>query len=244
MKIFLTGASGFIGKKLTEKLVRRGHIVTVLTRSKNKSNFLKVEVKKVIHGNILNPKKYTKELVKNDAVIHLAAIRANWGNKKDFLKVNGYSVSNLFVKGSRVKHVILTSSVYVHGPLKKIPANESHPVNTRDIYSKSKVLAERLTKKYSKRTNIPYTIIRPAIVYGVGDNETGFVSKMVSLLKKNKFLFIGDGENYVHLVYFDDLVDAYIKALEKGGNNKVFIIASKNAIKLKELVKIIQHELK
>lgn len=244
MKIFVTGASGFIGSHLVPKLKDRGLETTVLLRDeKKKKNFESLGANVVI-GDITQPKSFQNELKLHETVIHLAAIRSNWGREEDFKKTNSDAIKSLFIPKSKIKHVIITSSVYTMGNLAKIPADENICLNAKDLYGKTKILAEKYTLQYSKKTNIPFTIIRPSIVYGPGDNDIGMISKMIKLITQKKLPIIGTGNNLLHLIYIEDLVNGYIKAIENGGNNQTYILAGANPIKFIDLVNLIKKELK
>ena len=241
MRIFVTGANGFIGRRLIKKLIK-DHQVTVLTREKLHPELSKLNFEKIVIGDITKPDTYKRFLKNQEIIIHLAAIRDNWGNEKEFIKVNSDSINNFFIKNSRLKHIILTSSVYVHGSQNKT-INEDSPINDRDIYSKSKILAEKIIQNQALKKPF-YTIIRPAIVYGPGDNKNGMIVRLIQMIKDNRFMFLGNGENRLHLVYVDDLVTSYIKAIEKGPENQTYIVASKEAIKIKNMIKLIERNLK
>ena len=243
MKIFITGATGFIGSHLISELQKRGYNITALVRNKSQKNKLEsINIKAVI-GDIVNPKTFQNILKQHEIVIHLAALRSNWDSQEKFRKINSEAIKNLFIPNSKLKHVIITSSVYAIGNLLKIPADEHHPLKAHDLYGKSKILAEEFTKKFSQKYKIPFTIIRPAIVYGQQDNDLGMVIKMIKFIKQKKFPIIGTGKNLLHLIYIDDLVNGYTKAIEIGGHNKTYILAGEKPIRLIDLVNLIKKEL-
>jgi nucleoside-diphosphate-sugar epimerase len=244
MKIFLTGGTGFIGMSLLKKLLSKKYTVVALVRNSENAEILKMLGAEPVIGDISQPKTFQEKLKNCDVVIHLAAIRANWGDSNEFIRINSLAIKNLFVSNSKIKHVIVTSSVYAMGTLKELPANELHVLNAKDIYGKTKIMAENITKKSSSTTNIPYTIIRPAIVYGPNDNEMAFMSKFVTLTRKKKLPKIGSGNNLLHLVHIDDLVNGYLNAVESKANNQTYILASKNPISFNELLKMVKKELK
>ncbi len=244
MKIFITGATGFIGRELIKKLKKEKYQITALARDKSKAELLKKQGVKTVIGDLLKPETFTKELNSNDVFIHLAAIRANWNIPSNFLEVNAHVLKKLITPNSQLKHIIDTSSVYVYGRLKDHPTDENSPLLAKDIYGKSKIIAENNLQEVCLKYGIPYTVIRPAIVYGPNDTELGMVTKMVELIKKNKFPIIGSGNNLLHLVYIDDLTEAYIKAIKKGGQNQTYLIASSKPIKLIDLVNLVKKNLK
>lgn len=244
MKIFLTGTTGFIGKHLLKRLIEDKHQVTVLVRNQQKKEFLRNMGAKIVLGDILNPTKYINVLNSCDVLIHLAGLRTNWATEEDFGAINGRSILKLVNKKSSLKHIIVLSSVYVMGKLQYLPANEEHPLLAGDLYGKSKIVLENCTKQIGKDCNIPYTIIRPAIVYGPGDNDIGMIVKLIKLVRNKRFFFIGNGKNLLHLIYIDDLVSGILKALKLPGQNRTFILAGEQPITLLGLVGLIKKETK
>lgn len=242
-KIFVTGATGFIGRHLVDKLIEKGYKVTILIRNKRFEMYFKKKGVSVVTADITKLGKIKDIIGDHTTIVHLAGIRSNWGSKESFDKVNNKAIVNLFIAKSKIRHVIVTSSVYAMGELDFLPANETSPLRAKDAYGISKVLAEETTKKYSQLTQIGYTIIRPAIVYGPGDNDLGMVNKLLNLIANKKFFIIGNGENYLHLIFLDDLINGYIKAIEKGGNNETYILAGSKPIRLINLVRVIKKNL-
>lgn len=244
MKIFVTGSTGFIGTLLVRRLVKEGYKVTALVRSESAKRSLERLGVRAVIGDINNQEEFLDYLKQTEVVVHLAAIRSNWGDEDDFIRTNSRSIANLFVNNSKIKHVIITSSVYAMGKLAKLPADETVPTCASDLYGRSKKIAEQKTKEYSKKTKIPYTIIRPAIVYGPNDNDLGMIVKMIKLIKSEKFIIIGNGENLLHLIYIDDLIDGVMKIIRGRGKNETYIMAGQKPIKLRDLVSLIQQNLK
>ncbi|MDP3973582.1 MAG: NAD(P)-dependent oxidoreductase [Candidatus Daviesbacteria bacterium] len=242
-KLFITGASGFVGRHLVKKLNKRKYLITVLLRKKSDTPFFMKMGIKVILGDLTHHKTFIGQLNKCDILVNLAGIRANWGVKEEFFKINSEVIKKFFSKESSLKHIIITSSVYAMGRLSKIPADETSLLSGLGIYGKSKIRAEEITKELSSNFNIPYTIIRPAIIYGPNDNERGMLVKMISLVKNNRFLIIGNGKNLLHLIYIDDLVQGFINAIEMGGHNQTYILAAAKPITLYNLLLLIRKEL-
>lgn len=232
MKIFLTGATGFIGYALVGALVQEGHNVKVLIRNKadqNKFVNLKVEV---IVGSLDDDSLLNRELEGIDVVYHLAAIRRDWGHSwSSYRQTNVFLTEKIVTAAVRkVKHFILISSVKANNP-------ESN-------YAMSKKEAEDITRRICICNRLPLTIIRPAIVYGPGDHRDGMIPKLIGLIKSRKFFIVGNGQNRIHLVYITDLISALVSAGSKKGNADTYTIAGEKPITLSCLAELIARELK
>lgn len=243
MRIFLTGATGFIGKHLLKRLQKENYQVTALVRQ-IKDKDLKRRDTRFILGDIRNPSNFAKELNNCNTLVHLAALRTNWAAPQDFLEVNSKSILGMVKRKTLLKHIIVVSSVYSMGTLEYLPADESHPLNARDLYGKSKILLEEFTREIAKKYGIKYTIVRPAIVYGPGDSKSGMVIKMIDLIKKNGLPIIGNGQNLLHLIYVDDLIEGLMKIIKSSGYNETYILAYKEPITLIKLIELIKNQLK
>lgn len=241
MKIFITGGTGFVGNKLVDKLSKTNNELIVLTRNAPNTK-LRKNVKYLV-GDINKPSTFKKELNSCNLLIHLAAFRSNWGDKKKFIETNSKSINNFFTTDSKVKYAIVISSVYVYGVIKDLPASEQAPQNAKDIYGISKVLLEKEAIKTFNKLKIKYCVVRPSIVYGPGDNESGMIVKLISMLRNNKFFYIGNGENLIHLVYVDDLVNAISLVINKRPENQIYTIAGEKPIQLYKLTSLVQKEL-
>jgi nucleoside-diphosphate-sugar epimerase len=239
MHVFVTGASGFVGESLCKELVNKNYSLTVLLRNEESVKKFKELKVRIVKSDILKPKMFRDDINKCDVLVHLAGLRANWGDPSEFYKINSESINGIVKQKTNLQHIIICSSVYVYGDLKRMPASESHPMLAKDVYGKSKVLLEQFAKIEANKYKIPYTIIRPAIVYGPGDNSLSFINKLISILKKRIVIIAGRGNNLVHLIYIDDLIQGIISIIKKGGKNQEYNLAGENPIELSKLIRII-----
>lgn len=232
MKVLVTGGTGFIGKHLLKALVSQGYKVEVLVRKTEDQEKVKKFGAKAILGNLGDLKSLRKIVSRVDICYHLAAIRNDWGYSwKDYSQDNVEATRNLLTALSgQLKHFIFISSV-----------KASHPTT---LYGKSKLQAEKIVLEFFSKKSLPLTIIRPAIVYGPEDSYSGMMPKLIRLIKNGRFLMVGDGENRLHLVYINDLVQAFLLAAKRLGQGKIYTIASEKPLKLKDLVNLISNELK
>ena len=234
--ILLTGSNGFIGSNIYSALLQNSKYNILTINRGNHINSLVYE-KKMIIGNFYDPLILDRISEKIDIIIHCAAIRGETNLPySEYKKVNVLGTETLlkFAKKHNIRRFIYISSVGVLGTIPAIqPASNKNPSNPDGKYHQSKWQAEELVRAY--HTNGLQTIIlRPTITYGPGDD--GFVSKLVSLIKKRKFIF-PKGNIYIHLLDVGAFSELIVNIMEKDlYDGKTSIIADKKAIRLKTLV--------
>ena len=187
MKIFLTGACGFIGSHLAEKLVKNNFKVKALTYYNPHDNLgcLKYLNKKIlgkidIHKGDVRDQELISELTKKvDVVIHLAAligIPYSYHAVKSYLDTNVMGTFNILnaAKNNKIKKVIVTSTSEVYGSAKKVPIDENHSLNAQSPYAASKIAADQLALSFLGLLKTPITIIRPLIHTGLDSPKEQF----------------------------------------------------------------------
>ncbi|NIP39194.1 MAG: SDR family NAD(P)-dependent oxidoreductase [Candidatus Dadabacteria bacterium] len=231
MNIFITGATGFIGRQLTKKLVENNHTVSALVRNKYKAKELTELGVKIHEGDVTDTKSIEGALRGCDTLFHLANISRWWlRDKNKYIDVNVTGTKNLLVEASRagVRKVIFTSSVAAirqpHGVLSR--EDLEHCGEFESLYGKSKYLAEQEVLKFAKTSNLDISVLNPGVVIGPGDFKT-FGKILIEFLNRRLKFRVFD-ESYVPLVYIDDVVDAHIVATEKAKLGEKYILVSEN----------------
>lgn len=233
MKVFVTGATGFIGKHLVRKLCDKKIEVTALIRkNSNISGIANLNNLSFVQGDIENktiliPKKC-------NAVIHLAAQLGQYGVPKSrFFAVNVEATKNLIISASdaKIKQFIFISTPGVTG-IGNRKVQETAPYNPRGIYEETKAIGEQETIRLCAEHKIPYTIIRPDFVYGEEDY------RRISLYKRinnRSFLLPGKGTSFLHPTYVGDIINGIILTLNNpNAYNNIFNIAAEYDITSKE----------
>lgn len=244
MKIAVTGASGFVGSKLSLYLHKRGHNLVALVRSKEKSRpFNEAGIATRI-CDITEKLSLPKAFKDVEVVMHLAALfnnpEASWG---EYRRVNMEGTRNVMEAAiaSGVKRVIHCSTVGVATGYAEMPYSEKTPYSppSWDKYEMTKCEGEKIALSYHSENGFSVVVIRPSQVYGPGDRNK---AKFYRLVKKG--VLVNPGKTLKHLIFIDDLCHAFeiVSSHEKAGG-EIFIIGDKRAIPLKELVAIVAREL-
>lgn len=224
MKIFVTGATGFIGSTLVERLVADGLFVKALIRRGSDRKFLKsVETKiEIVEGSLFDKDALENGVADCDVVFHLAGVVAA-PSEGAFYKSNVLGTQNLIdainSKASRLKQFVLVSSLAAGGPGQtenpRLETDKDEPVSA---YGKSKLQAETVVRK--RLRGIPIKIIRPPIVFGPRDS--GVLTMIKPVLNGFMPLIRGrtlSGNKYYSVIFVNDLVDALIELLKVQKNS-------------------------
>lgn len=240
-KALVTGASGFLGSHLVERLSRDGYRVYALLRKSSSKEYLK-DIKGInfIYGDLFDIpslKSATKDM---DVVIHCAALMSNydWVKRKEFYRINCMGTKNMLdaAISSGIEHFIHISTVGVLGGNNgQVYLDENALYGKRlSNYEWSKSEAERILLNHGKGSEVPITIVRPAQLYGPRMVYGWLVT--LSSIKQNKFMIIGDGSPLIHMTYIDDVIDGIVSLiLKKESYGKIFHFAGPEAISLKRL---------
>lgn len=244
MKILVTGGTGFVGSYLVDALIKRNYTVRCLVRQTSNTTFLKKIGAELIYGDITDKKSLEKSVENIDVIFHLAAIKENFFiDKKIFWDVNFNSTKNLLdiCHKKKIKRFIFCSTILVTGYPNRLPIDEKFPYEFHDLYQKTKGECEKLILKYFYEKGVPITIIRPAIVYGIGKC---FVVDLARMIRNKKFVFLGNGNNKIHLVHIKNLIKSFILTIKKKDSiGQIYIIADEKPTKLKNLIKTISKTL-
>lgn len=241
MRVLVTGGTGFVGSHLALRFIKRGYDVRVLTRKKTlETNYLNKLGIEICFGDITK-KSSVKKAVKDVALVyHLAAVLREIAiPDKVYWDVHVGGTQNILDASIRenVERFVHCSTVGVHGHISNPPADESYPYNPGDIYQKTKCEGEKLALRYFNEKGLPGVVVRPCGIYGPGDTR---LLKLFKSIYHQKFVMIGKGDVSYHLVYIDDLIDAFeLCGQKKEALGEIYIIGGNEAPSLNKLVKVI-----
>ena len=240
-KIFLTGASGFIGRAVVKRLKDNYQLTLLLPPGEPAVG---LSDQNIVRGDITRPKSLSGLIDGHDTVIHMAGAvgHQSW---KNCLSINVDGTRNVIRKAVKagVIRFIHMSSVSVYGRVPDIMITEDQPFKKiRDPYGDTKIDAELMIRKYAEKNRIDLTVLRPTAVYGDGDSK--FLPKLVENLKTGKFRMMGDGSHSVDLVNVVDVAEAvYLTLLRPESMGHTYNIANQKNPVWNSLLKNICAEL-
>jgi NAD dependent epimerase/dehydratase len=248
-KVLVTGAEGFIGSHLTERLVALGAEVKALVMynsfntwgwidtfrpgEKNKMHIICADIRE---ADLL--KSTLKDI---DIVFHLAALIAipySYASPSSYVKTNIEGTLNLLQTAldSGVEKFIHTSTSEVYGTAKYVPIDEKHPLQGQSPYSASKIGADMIAESFHKSFELPVTTVRPFNTYGPRQSARAIIPTLIVQMLKSDKIQLGSLHPVRDFTYVTDTAEGFIKAAEADEiNGKVINLGSANGISIGEL---------
>jgi dihydroflavonol-4-reductase len=205
MRALVTGATGFVGSHLVEALQRGSVRITALARSPAKAAVLVASGIRVVRGDLHDTEGLDQAVQDQDVVYHVAGVVAA-PDETAFLRSNRDGTRNLVIAAERhgKPRFVLVSSLAAAGPAAKgTPLQGTEPPRPVTAYGRSKLAAEELVRSSS----LPWSIVRPPIVYGPRDRE---VLKVFRLARLGIAPVFGDGRQELSAVHARDLALALV----------------------------------
>ena len=224
--ILVTGSSGFIGRKVLEKLPKLGVITDY-------DNSIRIDLQNINEVMKINSA---------DIVIHLAG-----KTPKKELKWNDYFNNNIsstlnileYCIKKNVKKLIYVSN-YIYGNPKYSPIDEIHPINPHNSYSESKYLGERLCKFYCDKMNINLIILRPFNIYGESMNKNFLLSNLINSIKTDQKMTIVNKDSRRDFLHVDDFVDLILKIKDYDCKFEIFNVGTGISFSFNEIIEKIE----
>jgi NADH dehydrogenase len=196
MKVFLTGATGFVGKNMLGRLLAEGHAVRALVRERQKASSSENEKAELVAGDVVNGTGLTEGMQGCDAVIHLVGIIMEKGTNT-FERVHHLGTRNVVEAAKRtgIKRFIQMSALGVRA-------------DGVAAYQTTKWKGEEEVR----HSGIPFCILRPSLIFGQGD---GFVTQMMATMRSAPFFrpVPGDGTPKFRPVAIEDVTTCFLRAL-------------------------------
>ena len=258
MKILVTGACGFIGSNLVNKLVSLNYKVKALTfynKNNNDGNleFFNLKKKKnleVISGDIRDNFFLDDVTKKVDVIFHLAALISipySYISPKSYIDTNVLGTYNILnsSKKNKVRKVFITSTSEVYGTAQKIPIDEGHILNAQSPYAASKVAADQLSYSFYKSYGVPITILRPFNTFGPLQSNRAILPTIINqIINNKKILKLGNISPTRDLTYVEDTINAFMCAMKtkKKIIGESINIGSNFEISIKDILQILNND--
>lgn len=251
--VLVTGATGFIGSNLCQRLVKEGHNVITIIRDEKKNDSLKIlnlwDKVTRIRGDITNYH-FVERLISDyeiDTIFHLAAqaiVREAKESPLSTYNINIMGTVNVLEacrRTSTVKTIVVASSDKVYGDSDILPYKEDFLLNAKNVYDSSKLCTDVISRTYYNEYDLPIVVLRPSNIYGGCDlNMSRIIPKTIKqCFYKDNIKFQKRVPLYREFLYIDDIVNAYIFSIKNIDKMKgeVYNVGTGQLIEMEDLLK-------
>ncbi|NMH86539.1 NAD-dependent epimerase/dehydratase family protein [Flavivirga algicola] len=215
MKVLLTGATGFLGWRTLEVLVKEPRINTIIATGRTLKKTHQIDHEKVTYvlGD-LEDLSFVQEIIQNvDYIVHAAALSSPWGEKALFERANVLTQKNLIKAALEygIKNFVFISSPSLYFEFKDrfdIKEEDKLPKKLINAYAKTKRKAEVLLT----HSGLTYVILRPRAIIGRGD--TVIMPRLIRVFDEGRLKIIGNGKNIADLTSVENVATAILLSLQ------------------------------
>lgn len=245
--VLVTGAGGFIGSHLVERLAESGAKIRALVHYNSSGGWGWLDQSsvrndiEVILGDVRDPDSIEKAVKGVDTIFHLAALIAipySYRAPLSYIRTNVEGTANVLQSAIRanVELVVHTSTSEVYGTARRIPIDEDHPLQGQSPYSASKIGADKIAESFHRSFGLPVVTVRPFNTYGPRQSARAVIPTIITQALADQPIKLGNLEPTRDLNYVQDTVAGFIKAAEStNGVGNVFNLGTGREISIKEL---------
>jgi dTDP-glucose 4,6-dehydratase len=226
-RVLVTGAGGFIGSHVVERLVRSGASVRAFIRYTSRPDHgcltdLPVEIQdqvEVYRGDLANPEALNDAVAGTSVVLALGALIAipySYRHPREYVFTNVEGVVNVLEACRRheVERLVHTSTSEVYGTAQRVPIDEDHPLQAQSPYAATKVAADQLALSYWRTFSTPVVVARPFNTYGPRQSARAVIPTIVTQALVNDTVRLGNLESTRDFTYVTDTVRGFLHAGE------------------------------
>lgn len=224
MRVFVSGASGFVGGHVVEGLLAAGHAVRAMARSERSAEAVRGYGAEPFTCSLADVS--AAHLEGCDAVVHCAAFVEEWGTRADFWEANVEGTRRMLdaARGAGVErfvHIGTEAAIFDGHDLVEVDESHPYPARQRFLYSETKAEAERLVLA----ANGPMTTIslRPRLVWGPRD--TSVLPAVLRMAREGSWAWLDGGERLTSTTHVANLVSAVVLALDHGEGGRAYFVA-------------------
>lgn len=247
-KVLVTGAGGFIGSHLSERLLELGADVRALIHYNSLGrwgwldNSCRHNEMDMVLGDITDRDSVYKAMEGREFVFHLAAligIPYSYHAPASYVQNNIVGTLNLLqaARDMKVKRFIHTSTSETYGTAQYTPIDEKHPLQGQSPYSATKIGADKIAESFYRSFNLPVVTVRPFNTYGPRQSTRAIIPTVITQALAKKVVHLGSVTPKRDLTFVEDTVSSFICAAvaEESALGEVFNIGFGEALSIKEL---------
>ena len=236
MKIFITGASGFIGGAIGKKLSEQ-HSIYAMARSEKSANKIG-ELGLIPVMTELN-KVGPSDLQGCELIIHSAAYVEAWGTKEQYWKINVEGSRQLLAVAHKAGvnkfiHISTEACLFYGQPMDNIDESYPYAENSPYLYSQTKAEAEKIVLAANRPNEFETVAIRPRMVWGPGDQT--ILPEVLKMIDKGSFMWIDHGKSLTSTTHIHNLVHGVELAIQKAKGGEAYFITDDEVLTMKEFL--------
>jgi dTDP-glucose 4,6-dehydratase len=222
----ITGAGGFIGSHLTERLVREGAQVRALVRYTSRSDegflaALSADIRSqidIVYGDVRDLKTVREAMRDIHFVFHLAAlvgIPYSYLHPQEVIETNVIGTANVLLSArdnGDLQRVLLTSTSEVYGTARYVPIDEAHPLQPQSPYSATKIAADALGVSFHRSFEIPVSLVRPFNAYGPRQSMRAVIPTIIVQALTRDQVVLGALDPTRDFTYVTDTAAGFVQA--------------------------------
>ncbi|MFO7590152.1 MAG: SDR family NAD(P)-dependent oxidoreductase [Acidimicrobiia bacterium] len=223
--VVVTGAGGFIGSHVVERLVREGATVRAVLRYTSRGqrgalDLVPADVMEAVELTLGDVRDFdaVREVMRGaDAMLHLAAlvgIPYSYEHPQEVIDTNVVGTSNVLLAAKELgslERVVLTSTSEVYGSALRVPMDEEHPLQAQSPYSATKIAADALGQSFQRSFGIPVTIIRPFNAYGPRQSARAVIPTIIAQAVSGSALKLGSVATTRDFTFVEDTAQAFLQ---------------------------------
>lgn len=250
-KVLVTGAGGFIGSHLVEKLVEKGAQARAFVRYNSRADvgFLKMagpEIRsriEIIGGDLRDEYAVKKAVEGCQVVLHLGALISipySYHHPVEVAQTNLTGTLNVLMacREAGVERLVHTSTSEVYGTARQTPISESHPLQGQSPYSASKIGADKLAESFYCAFGLPVVTLRPFNTYGPRQSARAVIPAVITQALTQSVIKLGNVNTTRDFTYVQDTVNGFLLAAQaQGVEGKTINLGTGSEIRIADLVK-------
>lgn len=250
--VVVTGAGGFIGSHLSERLCQLGAHVRAFVRYNSRGDVGQLQhvardVRahiEIVMGDLKDPETVRKAVRGMDVVFHLGALVAipySYHSPLDFVQTNVLGTAHVLAAAldAGVRRIVHTSTSEVYGTAQYTPIDERHPLRGQSPYSASKIAADMLVESYYRSFQLPAVTIRPFNAYGPRQSARAVIPAIIVQALGGETVKLGATHPKRDFTYVDDTVEGFVRIGQGDIVGDVFNVGSSQESTIEELVVVI-----
>lgn len=236
MRVFVTGASGFVGGHVVERLLRDGHTASAMARSERSAKTVEALGAAAVRCDLTDVS--ASHLAGHDAVVHCAAYAEEWGSRDDFWSANVEGTDRVLSAArsagvGRFVFIGTEAAFFTGDDLVDIDETLPYPEQQKYLYSETKAEAERRVL-HANAEGFTALSLRPRLVWGPRDATV--LPVIVRMAREGRFAWLDQGRSRTSTCHVTNLAAAVSLALTRGRGGEAYFIADDGERTLREFL--------